>query len=396
MKNMRLHMSLWRHAVLLVVVCSTGRPSLAFLCAPNSLQCPSAGGCGSQAQGPWGTVFSARKASGSGRRTMLCMTLAKDRFQRGQEAPREWEEGYLGLGFQGGFTSEQMDERCAWLSGDAWKEHSTTFGDILTAKRRLKDNALVTDCILQQDLSRATSTQLYLKKEYQQYTGAFKERGARNVLEELLERSKCGGVDVRDKGVVAASAGNHALGLTYHGGKMGIPVTVVMPLGAPMTKVNRCKAMGARVIQHGETFGEAKEYAMTCDQLKGVPYIDPFNDPWVMAGAGTIGLEILDQVPDVDAVVVPVGGAGLIAGLSLAIKTRKPEVAIIGAEPESAASLTAAMKQGRPTDVDVCYTVADGLSVPKIGQKVLARCDCLCDLCRMRTSHTCHSCELPS
>jgi len=312
-----------------------------------------------------------------GKRTLrglrYSMALAKNRCGSGHDVPREWEGGYLGLGREHALTmAAEVDQKCDWLCGKEWEEHATTFTDIEAARRRLKDNALVTDCTLQQDLSRVTGTQLYLKKEYQQYTGAFKERGARNVLEELLERSKCGGIDVRDKGVVAASAGNHALGLTYHGSKMGIPVTVVMPLGAPMTKVNRCKAMGATVIQHGETFGEAKHYATTSEIFREVPYIDPFNDPWVIAGAGTIGLEILEQVPDVDAVVVPVGGAGLIAGLSLAIKTLKPNVEIIGAEPENAASLSAAMEQGHPAQVDVSYTVADGLSVPKIGQKVIS------------------------
>jgi len=269
------------------------------------------------------------------------MALAKDRCESGWLVPRDWEGGYL-LGVGGSDLKEREPE----LSGKEWEEHSTTFSDIEAARRRLKGNALITDCALHQDLSRVTGTHLYLKKEHQQYTGAFKERGARNVLEELLERSKCGGVDVRANGVVAASAGNHALGLAYHGSKMGIPVTVVMPLGAPMTKVNRCRAMGANVVQHGETFGEAKRFAMTSEKFQGVPYIDPFNDPWVMAGAGTIGLEILDQVPDVDAVVVPVGGAGLIAGLSLAIKTRKPDVLIFGAEPENAASLSAALEHG--------------------------------------------------
>jgi threonine dehydratase len=264
------------------------------------------------------------------------MTLASDRW--GVLGSR-WEIGYMGF--------DQIPANFRWnerrpMDKKDWETHTTTFSDIEVARGRLKNNALVTDCALQRDLSRVTGVQLYLKKEYQQYTGAFKERGARNVLEELLE---------------------------YHGSQMGIPITVVMPLGAPMTKVNRCKAMGAKVIQHGETFGEAKKFAQTSDVFLGVPYIDPFNDPWVMAGAGTIGLEVLDQVPDLDAVVVPVGGAGLIAGLSLAIKTRKPDVLIIGAEPESASSLTAAMERGHPVHVDVSYTVADGLSVPMVGQK---------------------------
>jgi len=248
-------------------------------------------------------------------------------------------------------------------------EYEPDYQDICIAKSRLKDSIKYTDCSKHEGISKQTGVNVFFKKEYQQFTGAFKERGARNTLQNLLEEARRDGTDLRDKGVVAASAGNHALGLAYHGGKMNIPVTVVMPLGAPMTKVNRCKEMGARVVQHGINFGEAKLHAMTSKEYEGIPYIDPFNDPSVIAGAGTIGIEILEQLPSVEVVVVPVGGGGLIAGIALAIKTHRPDVMIIGVEPENAPSMSEAMSNGAPTEVQVKSTVADGLSVPKVGQK---------------------------
>ena len=219
-------------------------------------------------------------------------------------------------------------------------EYEPDYTDICIARSRLKNSIKYTDCSKHEGISKQTGANVFFKKEYQQYTGAFKERGARNTLQNLLEEARRDGTDLRDKGVVAASAGNHALGLAYHGGRMNIPVTVVMPLGAPMTKVNRCKEMGARVVQHGINFG-----------------------------AGTIGIEILEQLPFVEAVVVPVGGGGLIAGIALAIKTHRPDVMIIGVEPENAPSMSEAMRNGAPTEVQVKSTIADGLSVPKVGQK---------------------------
>jgi len=191
-----------------------------------------------------------------------------------------------------------------------------------------------------------------------QESGSFKERGARNALMMLSEKEK-------KQGVIAASAGNHALALAWHGRDLGIPVTVCMPIVAPMTKVENCKKFGGTVIMTGEHIGEAKEYALSAHpELR---YINGYDDAEVIAGAGTMGIEILEQVPDVDVVVVPVGGAGLIAGVSLAVKTLQPHVEVIGVEPENVASYAAAMKAGKPVYEYIAGTLADGLAVPIVG-----------------------------
>jgi threonine dehydratase len=164
-----------------------------------------------------------------------------------------------------------------------------------------------------------------LKTEQRQFTGSFKERGARNALLQLI-RTK--GDAFTKKGAIAASAGNHALALAYHGRELGIPVTVVMPTVAPLAKVDKCRKFGARIIIHGAHIGEAKEFAETLVEKEQLTYINGYDDPPIIAGAGTIGIEIIDDVPDVDLVVVPVGGAGLIAGISCAIKTLKPDTKV--------------------------------------------------------------------
>src|SRR4051812_27695107 len=163
--------------------------------------------------------------------------------------------------------------------------------------------------------------QIYCKMENLQRTGSFKERGARNALLLLAPEQ-------RERGVIAASAGNHALGLSYHGQMLGIPVTVVMPRFAPLTKVTNCRRFGADVILQGNTFAEARSRADEIAADKGLTYINGYDDPPIIAGQGTLGIEILEQVPDADAVIVPVGGAGLIAGMATAIRQLKPGVVI--------------------------------------------------------------------
>jgi Threonine dehydratase len=168
--------------------------------------------------------------------------------------------------------------------------------------------------------------------------------------------------------VVAASAGNHALGLAYHGQLLGIPVTVVMPRFAPLTKVTNCRRLGATVVLHGVDIDESRARADEIAAAQKLTYINGFDDPAIIAGQGTVGLEIAAQVPDLAAVIVPIGGAGLIAGVALAMKTLKPKVKIIGVEPERAASFTAALSAGKPVKVEVKPTLADGLSVPQVGE----------------------------
>ncbi len=235
-----------------------------------------------------------------------------------------------------------------------------TFDDILAARTRIAGGVTVTPCLESPALSELTGCRVFPKAEYLQRTGSFKERGARNALLLLPEAQK-------RIGVVAASAGNHALALAFHGRDLGIPVTVVMPTVAPLIKQSRCRALGARVLLSGENIGEAKDLADRLVEEEGLAYVHGFDGADVIAGAGTLGLEILDQVPDADAIVVPVGGGGLIAGLGLATKRLRPECEIVGVETHRSASYSAARDAGRPTLATVGATLADGLAVPTVG-----------------------------
>lgn len=224
---------------------------------------------------------------------------------------------------------------------------------------------LLTPCRESAALSELTGSRVFAKAEYLQRTGSFKERGARNALLLLSEEE-------RARGVVAASAGNHALALAFHGRDLGIPVTVVMPRFAPLVKQARCRAFGAMVELFGDDIGEAKELADRFVTEAGMIYVHGFDGRDVMAGQGTVGLEILDQVPDAEAVIVPIGGAGLIAGIGQAIKRLRPEVEIIGVEPENCATFSAALEKGKPVLCPIVPSLADGLSVPRVGPNAFA------------------------
>ena len=238
---------------------------------------------------------------------------------------------------------------------------AVTFHGIREAAKRIAGQVIESPCPFSVPLSEATGMRIFCKLEYLQRTGSFKERGARNALLLLS-------VNQKKRGVIAASAGNHALGLACHAKLLGIPATVVMPRFAPLMKVANCRRLGANVILHGADIGEARARADEIAKKRKLAYINGFDDPAIVAGQGTLGLEILKQVPEVDAVIVPIGGGGLIAGVSLAIKTLKPKVQIIGVEPERAASFTAAVRAGKPVRFDLRPTLADGLSVPKVGE----------------------------
>jgi threonine dehydratase len=237
---------------------------------------------------------------------------------------------------------------------------SVTFQDVQDAANRIAGQLIQSPCPLSIPLSEATGMRIFCKLEYLQRTGSFKERGARNKLLRLSAGQK-------ECGVIAASAGNHALGLAYHAQLLGIPATVVMPRFAPLMKVSNCRRLGANVVLHGGDIDEAKTRADEIAVEQKLTYVNGYNDPDIIAGQGTLGLEIAAQVPDVDAVIVPIGGAGLVAGVGLALKTLKPDVKIIGVEPKHAASFTAAMQAGRPVKIEVKPTLADGLSVPQVG-----------------------------
>jgi threonine dehydratase len=240
-----------------------------------------------------------------------------------------------------------------------------TLPAIRAAARRIASGILYSPCPASVPLSEITGSQVYCKLDNFQRTGSFKERGARNALLQLDSPQ-------RRRGVIAASAGNHALGLAYHGHLLGIPVTVVMPDYAPLIKITTCRRLGARVVVQGRDFAEAKAAADERVRAEGLAYIHGFDDPAIIAGQGTMALEILRQVPDVEAVVAPIGGAGLLAGLGVAIKALRPKVRLIGVESEATSSFTAALKAGHPVRIPRRSTLADGLAVLQVGENAFA------------------------
>ncbi len=237
-----------------------------------------------------------------------------------------------------------------------------TLSDIRAARRRIRSGVIVTPCPASIPLSEITGARIVCKLDNFQRTGSFKERGARNALLRLPKAN-------RARGVVAASAGNHALGLAYHGRLLGIPVTVVMPRFAPLIKITTCQRLGARVILHGDDFTEARAEADRLVAGEGLAYVHGFDDADIIAGQGTLGLEILEQVPDVDAIICPVGGGGLLAGLCVAVKALRPRVRIIAVESVSTGNLSAAMRAGRPVKVPRRPTLADGLATLCVGAR---------------------------
>ncbi len=235
-----------------------------------------------------------------------------------------------------------------------------TFKDIEAARERIAGAVCYSPCPLSISLSEITGMEIFCKLDNLQRTGSFKERGARNALAQLS-------ADQQQRGVIAASAGNHAQALAYQGKLLGIPATVVMPKFAPLVKVNNCQKLGATVVLHGKDFSEAKAQANEIAKEKGLAYIDGYDDPAIIAGQGTMGLEIVEQIPDLEAVIVPVGGAGLLAGVSLAIKTLRPKAKVIAVEAENVASFSAALEAGKPTKIAMRPTLADGLAIPQVG-----------------------------
>jgi threonine dehydratase len=242
---------------------------------------------------------------------------------------------------------------------------SVTLSDIRAARRRIASGVVVTPCSESIPLSEITGSRIICKLDNFQRTGSFKERGARNALLRLTPAC-------RKRGVVAASAGNHALGLAYHGRLLGIPVTVVMPDYAPLIKITTCQRLGARVLVLGKDFVEARAEADRLVASEGLAYIHGFDDPDIIAGQGTLGLEILEQTKDLDAIVCPVGGGGLIAGLAIAVKALKPKIKVIGVESVSTGNMTAALKAGKSVTVPRRPTLADGLATLAVGPHAFA------------------------
>ena len=234
------------------------------------------------------------------------------------------------------------------------------FADIEAARNRIDGAVYYSPCRDSIPLSEITGMEIFCKLDNLQRTGSFKERGARNALAQLPS-------DQQKRGVIAASAGNHAQALAYQGKLLGIPATVVMPKFAPLVKVNNCQKLGATVVLHGKDFGEARAHAHEIAKEKALAYMDGYDDPAIIAGQGTMGLEIVEQVPNLNAVIIPVGGAGLLAGVSLAVKTLRPDVKIVAVEAENVASFSAALEASKPVKIALHPTLADGLAIPQVG-----------------------------
>jgi threonine dehydratase len=247
-----------------------------------------------------------------------------------------------------------------------------TLSEIVAARARLNGVVQYTPCVVSAALSELTGSVIACKQEFLQRTGSFKERGARNALGQLSAEAAA-------RGVIAASAGNHALGLARHGSLLGIPVTVVMPRFAPLVKVGRCREWGARVVLHGDSLEAARSEAARLMAEGQLTYIHPFDDPQVIAGQGTIGFEILEQWPEAEAVLVPVGGGGLLAGVATVLKALKPELKVFGVEPVNAACFAAALAAKAPVKVATRFTLADGLAVAVAGRHPLAQAQSLVD-----------------
>lgn len=233
---------------------------------------------------------------------------------------------------------------------------------IKKAQENIKKAVRKTPMFYTSTFSEKCNCTVYLKCENKQKTGAFKLRGAYNKLVNLSEEEK-------QKGVIASSAGNHAQGVAYAATAFNVRSTIVMPLTAPQSKVNATKGYGAEVIQAGQVYDECHCKAVEIQKETGATFLEPFNDIDVMAGQGTIALEILEDLPSADVIVVPIGGGGLISGIAVAAKSIKPSIRIIGVEPEIVPSAKASIENGKITTVECAKSLADGISVSTIGDK---------------------------
>jgi threonine dehydratase len=241
---------------------------------------------------------------------------------------------------------------------------SVTLSSIQAARARIGEAIHVSPCHLSHHLSELTGLPLYLKLENLQRTGSFKERGALNKLLTLSEAE-------RSNGVIAASAGNHAQGVAFHASARGIRAQIVMPLATPQVKVAATRGYGAEVILHGASYDEACEEALRRQVEEGRTFIHPFDDLEVISGQGSIGLELLEQVPGLEAVVVPIGGGGLISGIACALKETNSKIRVIGVEPEKLPSMLRAREAGAPVTINAEATIADGIAVRRAGDLTL-------------------------
>jgi threonine dehydratase len=233
-----------------------------------------------------------------------------------------------------------------------------TFDDILAARDRLQGHIERTPCRHSKTLSEITGAEVWVKFENLQFTAAYKERGALNKLLQL-------GDNARQRGVIAASAGNHSQGLAYHAARLGVPVTIVMPKTTPFIKVQHTRDFGATVVIEGETYDDASAHARKLQAEQDLTFVHPFDDYDIMAGQGTIALEMLEDAPDLEVLPVPIGGGGLISGVATAAKAVKPDIHIIGCEPAMYPSFTAKMR-GVAAHCGG-QTIAEGVAVKQVG-----------------------------
>ena len=243
---------------------------------------------------------------------------------------------------------------------------SVTLGMILEARERLKGVAQRTGMVQFKALS-DESSQIYLKTEDLQNTGSFKVRGAYIKIASLSAKE-------REAGVIASSAGNHAQGVALAARAFGVPATIVMPAGAPLSKVMATRELGANVVLHGKVYDDAYEHARLLQQQTGATFIHPFDDPMVIAGQGTIGLEIMDDLPDVNTIVVPIGGGGLASGVAAAVKILHPNVRIVGVQASGAAGMKASLDAGHVVSLENAKTIADGIAVKQPGALTFELC----------------------
>ena len=234
--------------------------------------------------------------------------------------------------------------------------------DFQAAKKRVDEVILETRLIHSEAFSEECGNDVYIKPENLQRTGAFKIRGAYNKIMKLDDEAK-------HKGLIASSAGNHAQGVAYAAKKLGVKATICMPAHTPLIKVDATKAHGADVVLYGEVYDEAYAKAVELQKSEGYTFVHPFDDEDVMEGQGTIALEILEELPDVDYILVPIGGGGLISGIACAAKQMNPAVKIVGVEPEGAASALAAIEDDEVVRLSEVNTIADGTAVKEIGAK---------------------------
>jgi len=239
-------------------------------------------------------------------------------------------------------------------------KYGKIYSKILDAREVLQGIKHVTDLDKSSTFSKLTGGEVYLKLENLQKTGSFKVRGAAYAMSQLTDKE-------RKAGVIAASAGNHAQGVAYAATRLGIKSTIVMPKFSPVAKIQATQSYGAKVVLHGNVFDDALAYAKETAEKTGATFLHPFNDEDVIAGQGTIGLEILDDCPEVDVIAVPIGGGGLVSGISIAVKEQRPDVEIFGVEAASAASMQASFEAGKIMNAERMDTSCDGIAVKRPG-----------------------------